>query len=214
MKFSKELSNNIQKYKQYIPKEYWFNYKMFKKKLKYLVLDHYLLIHQRNLLTINNEKTHDDNECCICLESSNLMKTFCCHNYIHHQCLVHTFTYSNVNCPICRTPIQDSIKFNPQNEEESLDAGILSFISCIHLELMKIYYLCNNKLKYILMSRQYIIKTFYEINMTAVSKICKKIDKQLYINIRPYFLNIIEKNRKSMTFNLQERKKCYFCTIV
>lgn len=224
MKFSKELLNNIQKYKNYIPKEHWFNYKMFKKKLKHLVLEHYLLIHQRNLLNskdnLNDEKykTHMTNneydECCICLESSNLMKTFCCHNYIHHHCLVHTFTYAGMNCPLCRTPIQESIKFNPQNEQESLDAGILSLISCIHLEMMRIHHICNNQLKESLISRHHILKQFYNINMLAVTKICKKIDKQLHINIKPYFLNIIEKQMSSLTFHHDKEKKCSFCTIV
>jgi len=185
---------------------------------------HYLLVHQRNLLniqgsditsnmiTVQDNYVVTDDECCICLESSNLMKTFCCHNYIHHHCLVHTFTYSSINCPLCRSPIQNSIKFNPSSLQESLDADILSLISSLHLELMKIYHVCNNQLKFTL-AKQNILQQFYQINMTAVSKICKKIDKHLHINIKPYFLNIVEKNKKTINFKYEENN-CSFCTIV
>jgi len=247
MKFSKELNKNIQKYKNDIPKEYWFNYKLFKKKLNAIVLKHYLIIHQRNLSriqdipnilnisnisnisnipnisnisnisnipNISNKNTSIlQDECCICLESKNLMKTFCCHNFIHHHCLVHTFAYSNENCPLCRAPIQDSIRFNPTNLEESLDAEILSLISSVHLEMIKFYYVYNNQLIYRLSRKQNIIKTFYQINITAVTKICKKIDKHLHINIKPYFLDIVEKNKKTLIFKYEDNN-CSFCTIV
>jgi hypothetical protein len=219
MKFSKELNKNIQQYKNIIQKEYWFNYKLFKKKLKSIILKHYLLLNQRNLINITYLNTcnvtltnHDDvseiDECCICLESNNLMKTFCCHNYIHHHCLVHTFTYSNIYCPLCRAPLQDSIKFNPANTEESLDSEILSLISSVHLELIKIHYLCNNQLRTL---KPTISKTYYNINMTAVIKISKKIDKHVHTRIKPYFSNIIEKNKATLTFDDNKR---FFCTIV
>jgi hypothetical protein len=186
MKFNKELEDYINKYKKYINADKWFSYKKFKKQLKSIIFKYPDII--KNIK--NNIYNYDNEECCICLENKNLMKTFCCHNYIHHKCLVHSLTYSNSYCPLCRSIINRTINCNINDNKERFDAEILGLVSNIHLNIINIEtYYYNNRVS------NKILNEYIKINKKAIIKICKKIDKRLGINIRDYFIKIIE-NKK------------------
>lgn len=187
MKFNKELDEYKKRYIKYISNDKWFNYKYVKKVLKYTIVYYSNVINNIK----NNVYNYDNNEeCCICLENDNLMRTFCCHNYIHHKCLVHSLTYSKSTCPLCRSPIEKVIKNNKNDEKEGFDTVIIRLLSNMHLNIMNIEEFCiNNKLD------KKIISVYKRINYKAIIKICKKINKRIGINIKEYFINLIEKRK-------------------
>lgn len=183
MKFNKELHNIIIRYNKIISYDNWFEYKNIKKKIKNISIVHNEII--KNIK--NNNYDYEDEECCICFENNNLMKTFCCHKYIHHKCLVYSLAFSNSYCPLCRETLGKTLSScDTKNEKEIFDAKIISLISVIHLNIRKIenfYNTNNNK----------IIPEYKKINYKALIKICKKINKKLCINLKEYFLLTVEK---------------------
>jgi hypothetical protein len=51
----------------------------------------------------------DDNECCICLCSECIDKSFikmtCCNNFIHKECIFDILLFKHKHCPLCRKTI-------------------------------------------------------------------------------------------------------------
>jgi len=183
MKFGKELGTYILKYKDYICGDKWFNYKIVKKIIKNISIIYPNII--------NNIKTYkynyDNEECCICLENRNLMQTFCCHNYIHHNCLVKSLAFSNPQCPLCRITIKKVLLYNVRDKKESFDSEILSLIGRLYQEIEKIKS-CNKEL----IKNKNIIKIYKDINLKAIIKICKKIKKMLAIDIKESMIKKLE----------------------
>jgi len=186
MKFAKTFAKKIVQYQEHIPYHFWFNYKYFKKRLKIIINQYADIIEKRKHHCANEE-----NECCVCLQSNDLMKTFCCHQYIHHVCLVHTLTFGNALCPLCRTKIDTVISFNSNDREESLDSDILSIVSYMYIDFMRFSSIFRRSLIY----NEKMAYDFYTTNLTALDKICKKIDKHLAINTREHFSRLVEKDK-------------------
>jgi hypothetical protein len=181
MKFNKDIKIYSEKYKKYVQNDWWFNYKHIKKLLKEFVIKY-------KELSFNND---EDDECCICMENKNLMKTFCCHNSIHHVCLVHTLAFTtNSSCPLCRSPMLNVIKYDVTNIREKRDADLLGLISNIHINIMNIENICKNKK----IKNSKVLQKYKEINNQAIVKICKKIYKRLNIDLKQYFINFINRN--------------------
>ena len=128
--------------------------------------------------------------CCICFENDNLMKTFCCHNEIHHTCFVQCMAFCSSSCPLCRTEIVQAIKCDPNNKKEKFDTEIISLISNIHLNIMNIESVCREfKIK------SKFLQKYKKMNQNAILKICKKVKKYLHIDIKQYFLDFMNKNK-------------------
>jgi hypothetical protein len=178
MKFGKELKSFIQS-QHNINNDYWFEYKFIKKELKNIVINYPNII--------NNIKTYkynyDNNECCICLENKNLMKLFCCQNFIHHNCLVNSLAFCNTNCPLCRKTIQNVLTYHKNNIKECFDIEILSLISIIHKNIIKIEEYCKYN------ADNKFIKDYKKLNYKAIIKICKKIKKSIAIDLNDYFVS-------------------------
>lgn len=175
MKFNKRLQKIVNQYKKHIPHEYWFNYKSFKKILN-------------DITKIKPIHTMQDNEdCCVCLENNNLMNTFCCQNKIHHVCLFRVLASDIASCPMCRADIYTVLKF--KNETDYYNARIISLISMIQLSINRIETIIRQGT----MKEKYIRK-FSEYNRIAVIKMCKKIDKNLHINCKPFFAELMNKH--------------------
>ncbi len=194
MKFNKKLTSIIKKYNKHIPPHYWFDYKYLKKILN----DAYKLL--QNIKISDNDDT-----CCICLEGNNLMKTSCCHNSIHHLCLVKVLCSFVASCPICRARIEKVIVYN--NDVERYDNKILTLISIIQLNINKIENVYRQKL----IPKKYLRKYCY-YNYTAVIKITKKIDKYLRTDIKGHFIELMSKT--SLYKELQDdekRPRCFDC---
>jgi len=173
MKFNKKLTSIVKKYEKHIPPHYWFDYKRLKK----ILSDTCKLLH-----TLRD--THEiEDTCCICLEGNHLMKTFCCHNSIHHICLVRVLC-SFASCPLCRKNIEKVLIFH--NDAEHYDAKIITLISVIQLNIDKIENIYQQKL----IAKKYLRKYCY-YNYTAVIKITKKIDKYLHTSIKNHFAEVI-----------------------
>jgi len=184
MKFNKYLREHTLKYNKYINPNDWFAYKFIKKLIKKTVRQYPDFI--------NTFPSYSDSEsCCVCLDNENLMKTFCCHNYIHHKCMVHTLAFSTSGCPLCRSDIATAIKYDATYPREKFDGDIISIISHIHLNILRIENICKSKL----ITNSKMLKKYKQINYTAVIKICKKINKYLHIDVRQYFKDIILKNK-------------------
>jgi len=183
MKFNKYMRYHIVKYNKYINQKAWFDYKFIKKQIKRIM--------RQYPMYINSFTYYSDNDsCCVCLESDNLMMTFCCHNYIHHKCLVHTLAFSTPGCPLCRTDIAKAIKCNATEPREKFDADIISIISHIHLNIMRVENIIQQKL----ITSSKVLKMYKKMNYTAVTKICKKFNKYLHIDVRQYFKDFVEKH--------------------
>ena len=189
MKFNKRLTKIIDKYQKDISPEFWFNYKACKKLLNDLIN----IRSQTPCVSFgvkSDEKKddeYDEDTCCICLQDDNLMKTFCCNNYIHHLCLFRVLTSSNASCPICRADIHKVLAY--KNEHDYYNAKVISFVSIIQLNITRIEELI--KLKVI---KEKHIDIFTNYNQIAVLKICKKIDKNLHINSKQYFQEYMKKS--------------------
>lgn len=185
MKFNKELNRFMTKYCKNVPLNGWFDYKIIKKKLKIIVQTYNSVI--ETLKSYNN----DEEECCICLDNKNVMKTFCCSQPIHHTCYIAALVYTSQSCPLCRQPSfgyfqhKDMIKENIQK----LNIEILSLISCIHLNIIKVENICESHI-----IRNHNIRLKYcSINYNAVIKICKKILRYFYVDVKDYFLKFMHK---------------------
>jgi hypothetical protein len=183
MKFNKNLDRIKQKYEYIIPQEHWFEYKRCKKLLKEI------------LKIINNDpynNTSLDSEdcCCICLESNNLMRTYCCKAYIHHTCLLQVLISHIPACPMCRADIPKIISYDINNPRQILDAKILSLLSIIQLNINKIEQIYNSKI----IKNSKLLAKYKTFNYTAVIKISKKIDKHLHMNIKTFFTNVMKKH--------------------
>jgi hypothetical protein len=185
MKFNKELNNHIQKYKNDIPNTYWFDYKFIKKHLKHIVLRFKECIE-------NPIITEVDDCCCICLENSNVMKLFCCDNYIHHICLLECMTRVSNECPLCRNDLIHYIKspWYLHSDNINYNIEIIKILSNIHLNIIKIEHIISSK-----MISKNIIQNYINANYLAIIKICKKVDKNLKLNCKQYFINIMNKNK-------------------
>ena len=183
MKFNKELRKYADKYKNKINSTYWFDYKLIKKLIKNALCKYPQFI-------ASLPSKHPDESCCICLENDNLMLTFCCHNYIHHACMIHALAFCNSSCPLCRTDIRNAIEYNPTNNKEKFDSEIMAIISNIHLGIMRIENICNQKL----ITHPKLLQKYKKMNHTAIIKICKKIYKYLHIDVMQYFLDVIHKH--------------------
>lgn len=174
MKFSKELKIYMARYNKYVSNDEWFEYKNIKKELKQIVS-----CYPRIITNIKTYKYNfDHKECCVCLENTNLMNTFCCHNHVHHKCLVKSLAFSNMLCPLCRSSIDKVLSNNKYDEKECFDSNVLSLIAKIYQNKIKIenYYKNNIDNK--------IIKEYKNINNKAIVKICKKINKKIAIDIQ------------------------------
>jgi hypothetical protein len=100
MRLDEKLSEYIERYSDTIPSKCWFEYKSIVKKIssvlrKYSDIDQYFV----------QDKCES---CCICFESDKLMRTFCCHNCIHHKCFIDSITSVSERCPLCR---EDCMQF-------------------------------------------------------------------------------------------------------
>jgi hypothetical protein len=183
MKFNKTLRNYTKKYAYCVSPQYWFDYKSMKKYLKKIKIDYGDII-----------QTHFDSstetECCICLEGTQLMQMFCCKQYIHHKCIIHLSTSCGFSCPMCRANIHEYISIKLETRQQKLDAAILSLLSRIHLDIIKIENVYNRRLIINLITLQ----KYCHINYTAIIKICKKIKKSLHIDILNYFIDVLNKN--------------------
>jgi hypothetical protein len=177
MKFGKELKSFIQSQNN-ISYENWFEYKSIKKCVNNIIINYPNII--------NNIKTYkynyDNNECCICLENKNLMKLFCCHNFIHHKCLVNSLAFCNSNCPLCRKTIHNVLAYDKNNIKECFDIEVISLIGIIHKNILKIEEYCKNN------TDNKFIKDYKKLNYKAIIKICKKIKKSIAIDLKDYFV--------------------------
>jgi len=199
MKFNKKLLSVIEKYKKHIPPQHWFDYKRLKKLLK----DAYAL--KSSSKDPYNDRNNDEDICCICLENDNLMKTFCCHNTIHHTCFVKVLCQTIAKCPMCRAPIEKTLIYH--NDAECYNSKIIGLISVIQLNINKIEDIYKKKL----VPKKYLRKYCY-YNYTAIVKITKKIDKYLHTNIKEHFREIIK--NKNIYHELQANTEvgtCFTC---
>lgn len=182
MKFNKTLRAQMTKYKHIIPNQYWFEYKDIKK-----------IIKQLSNYNSYNQKEHETNECCICLDSRNLMSTFCCNQPIHHECLIRCILSNNVSpiCPLCRQDMmnyfQNASMIKDLQHKHNLQ--IISMLGKIHLNILKIENVYNK-----LQVKKKIVKTYVSYNHKAILKICKKIKKHLHHDFTRYFQEIMAKN--------------------
>jgi hypothetical protein len=185
MKFNKQLTNYIQKYKNDISDTFWFDYKFIKKHLKNILLRYKECIE-------NPIITDVDDCCCICLENSNVMKLFCCDHYIHHVCLLECITRVSNECPLCRNDLIHYIKspWYLHRYDANYNIEIIKLLSNIHLNIIKIENIIQRK--FILKS---VIQKYINANHLAIIKICKKVDKHLKLNCKQYFINIMNKNK-------------------
>lgn len=180
MKFNKKLNKIVEKNKLYIPYDFWFNYKGFKKVLNDI----------KRLNKAEQKEIASDTEdcCCICLENDNTMQTFCCKNCIHHTCLFRVLSSNIASCPICRADIYKVLKFT--NEREYYNAKVISLISMIQLNINRIEDVVRQKY---IFNHKY-MKIFIQYNRLAIIKMCKKIDKNLHISCKQYFIDVMDKH--------------------
>lgn len=181
MKFNKKINKIAEKYHYYIPYEYWFNYKGFKKILKDI------LQIRLNYVMMNIQDCNNEDCCCVCLENDNLIKTFCCKNSIHHVCLFRVLSSDIGNCPMCRAELLKVLKFS--NNREFYDAKIISLISIIHININNIEAFIKRKV-----IKEKYLPIYIEYNRQAIVKMCKKIDKNLHINCQPFFIELMNKH--------------------
>jgi hypothetical protein len=181
MKFGKEYSKYIIKIKEIDNRIVYVDYKNLKKLIKNIIENY------SDIITYNSNIIYNtDDECCICLDNKNLMKTFCCHNYIHYTCFIDSMMNCSQSCPYCRCNLKDSIKY--KNKLEEYDACIISLLSVIHIYLYDIERYCkNNSIK----DYDTLVK-YKQLNYIAIIKICKKINKKLNIDCKKYFINYIQ----------------------
>jgi len=194
MKFNRTLRGYITKYKYSIPQQCWFDYKMLKKQLKQIKKEY------RNIIQPSN----NNGECCICLEEGYLMEMFCCKQFIHHKCLVHVFASTTILCPLCRANIHEYMISKSKTHQQKLDTTILSLLSNIYLNIMKIENVYNNKI----ILNPKILEKYCSINYTAIIKICKKIKKCLYIDVLDLYIGIINKRKIIKPLESSEHHKC------
>lgn len=183
MKFSKALQQHVHQYytNDFIPIEYWFQYKKYKKILN--------TIKKHNLELYRD--FGDGTECCICLETNvPMMQTFCCHNLIHHKCFIQSILSTSTACPLCRTDVVQFFRQQPKTNEECVNYNVLALISNIYLDIIKIEDVCNN----MLIVSEKIRQHYIQLNYTALTKICKKIKKYTSIDLKDYFIDIINKH--------------------
>ena len=200
MKFNKQLDKIITKYKYIIPPEHWFEYKKVKKLLK----DATKVIKFSLQYNPYQNNQNDDDCCCICLENNKLMRTFCCKNLIHHICLMQVLTSPVSSCPICRSHILKVLCHDINNPKNVFDAKILSLVSTIQLNINKIEQVSNSKI----IKNPQLHDLYRKNNYLAVVKICKKIEKQLHINIKDYFISVMKKNN-ILTNEIQNKQYNY-----
>lgn len=179
MKFNKKLYKIEEKYHYYIPYEYWFNYKGFKKILKDIL--QIKLNYVTNIEDCNNEDC-----CCVCLENDNLIKTFCCKNKVHHLCLFRVLSSNIASCPMCRADLFKVLKSG--NNIEYYHSKVISIISIMYLNIDKIETIIKNKA-----IKEKYVPIYIEYNRLAIIKMCKKIDKNLHINCKPFFIDLMNK---------------------
>lgn len=185
MKFNKYFQHEINKYKDTISPQLWFEYKGIKKRIK-TILKNYKDIYEKN-------NQGDDELCIICMEDNKekkLMKSFCCNYYIHYTCQMKTITKCSCNCPICRKYIIENLS-NITNEFDLYNNEILSLLSYIQLNIIKIETVYLKKL--IVNERS--MKRYRELNYIAIMKICKKIKKYIDIDSLQYFKDIIDEKK-------------------
>jgi hypothetical protein len=197
MKFNKKLIRVIEKYQKHIDLQYWFDYKRLKKMLK----DAYALKRKDVCEHINE----CEDMCCICLDNDNLMKTFCCHNTIHHTCFVKVLCSTIAKCPMCRAPMEKTLMYH--TDIECYNSKIIALICVIQLNINKIESVYKKKL----VPQKYLRKYCY-YNYMAVVKITKKIDKYLHTNIKDHFMQIVKD--KNIYHELQENTEvstCFTC---
>lgn len=198
MKFNRTLQGYITKYSYSISPQHWFDYKMIKKQLKRI---------KKEFPNANNNNNQENNECCICLEEGKLMQLFCCKQYIHHKCLVHVFASSTILCPLCRANVHEHITSKLETNEQKYNVAILSLLSNIYINILKIENIYNRKL----ITNPIVLEKYCNINYTAIIKICKKINKCLHIDILDFYLNIINKNgiiKPSKAIERHRRHRC------
>lgn len=179
MKFNKKFKTIIDKHEKYIPRELWMKYKDLKK-----------LLHEIILLRPSQDTSSLDADdcCCICLENDNLMKTFCCNNFIHEMCLFKVLSSNIPCCPFCRANISEVLKY--KNDSQYYYIRVLSLISILQINIIAI----ESIIKQNIISQKY-VPVFCQYNQLAIIKISKKIDKHLHIKCKDYFIDIIKKNR-------------------
>jgi hypothetical protein len=118
-----------------------------------------------------------------------LMQMFCCHQYIHHTCVMQLSACCGLLCPLCRANIHEYINKKLETRRQKLDADILSLFSRIHLDIIKIENVYNRRLIINFITLQ----KYCHINYKAIIKICKKIKKSLHIDIVDYFTGMLNK---------------------
>lgn len=185
MKYNKQLRNNIEKYKEHIIPQYWFDYKDMKKKIK-IISQKY-----KNIL-FNNEQSEE--VCFICMDDNKnkkFMKTFCCNQYVHHTCNIEALSKCNFSCPMCRKNIYENTSYYINNDYNKLNYDVLALLSNIQLNIIKIENVYMKKL----IINEKIMKRFCEINYISILKICKKIKKYINIECWDYFEKIININK-------------------
>jgi hypothetical protein len=198
MKFCKELKRHMDFYhiNNRVPYQYWFEYKKYKKCLK-------------QIKGLNEIEPYDTDlpECCICLESNTpMMKTFCCNNCIHHQCFIESILHTSTCCPLCRIDVTKFFTEPARDNQERLNYDVLSLISNIYLNIIKIENVCTNMLIIDKTVRQHYI----QLNQIALTKICKKIKKYTNIDLKEFFINIINKHGILPKHMCVTRKKSLF----
>jgi hypothetical protein len=175
MRFDEKLRTYIMRYRDDIHQEYWFEYKSLIKRIasmlrKYSDIDQYVC----------QDKSED---CCICLENGKLMRTFCCHNHIHHKCLIDSIISVSEKCPICRKDCLqffDSSTYHTKSLEEQFNLDILSIISLIYLNILRIEKYINHNMP----NNDPLTQKYSHINYIAIQKICEKIETFLHINVQ------------------------------
>lgn len=188
MKFNKVLNKHIEEYKHIVPSVYWFEYKKIKK-----LLNKVLEIQKHITPAITDTSVSESADCCICLENTApMMQTFCCHNVIHHKCIVDSILHTSITCPLCREDFQQYFKNPPTTRcQAAIDCNVLSMISWIYLNIMKI----ENVWKHNWITDEKIKQHYITQNYTALIKICKKIKKCINIDLQDYFLDIVKKHK-------------------
>ena len=194
MKFHKTLCKNSHKYRLHILPDFWFEYKNMKKHINRIKTTYPSLI-------TNTEKQTDD-ECCICLEQEQLMNMICCNQNIHYTCFMKNIMY-NTTCPLCRSDIA-TINKNKQTEKHYFDAEILSLLSNIQLNILKVETVYAKKL----IANTRIMKKYCHLNYLAVMKTCKKIKKHLHIDVLQYFTDIMSTHCILQLYNEKDTVSC------
>ena len=134
MKFGKYYEGKM----KYYNKEDCLTYKLYKKKLKYIITHFARDIESLNFIIIDDIDTYKLPNCCICQEQIEMRQEVldigCCNNFMHPCCFVKSILYSKTSCPLCRTSLVNILL----KENNTLNREIIQLLSMLIINTDKI----------------------------------------------------------------------------